>query len=162
MIPASSSQPTSDTTAPSEIFVALDTDHLLFMLEPLSPADPLANEPLIRIEALHAMKYCERLFYFQEVEQISVAHPDVYAGRRLHDDVVPEDDVSPEKRSFQVESETWGLIGKADAVRKRGCVKRLSIRIPGRRLSIRGLLSWNAACWRKNGAATPASLAKCG
>jgi CRISPR-associated protein Cas1 len=70
-------------------------------------------EPLLRIESLHAMKYCERLFYFQEVEQISVAHPDVYAGRRLHDDVVSEEDISPEKRSFQVESETWGLTTQA-------------------------------------------------
>ena len=82
-----------------------------------SPAS--SPEPPLRVESLHAMKYCERLFYFQEVEQISVADPDVYAGRRLHDDVVPEDDVSPEKRSFQVSSETWGLTGKADAVRKR-------------------------------------------
>ena len=65
------------------------------------------------------MKDCERLVYFQEVEHISVPHPNVYAGRRLHDDVVPEDDISPEKRSFQVSSEEWGLTGKADAVRKR-------------------------------------------
>ncbi|MEJ7595312.1 MAG: Dna2/Cas4 domain-containing protein [Planctomycetaceae bacterium] len=87
-----------------------------------NPEDAISvslSEPPLRIESLHAMKYCERLFYFQEVEQISVAHPDVYAGRRLHDDVVPEDDVSPEKRSFQVSSEEWGLTGKADAVRKR-------------------------------------------
>lgn len=76
-------------------------------------------EPPIRIMALHAMLYCERLFYLEEVEEIRVADGNVYAGRRLHDDVVPEDDITPEKRSFQVESETWGLIGKADAVRKR-------------------------------------------
>lgn len=78
-----------------------------------------APEPPIRIMALHAMMYCERLFYLEEVEEIRVADSNVYAGRRLHDDVVSEDDISPEKRSFQVESETWGLIGKADAVRKR-------------------------------------------
>jgi CRISPR-associated protein Cas1 len=69
--------------------------------------------------ALHAMKYCERLFYLEEVEEIRVADANVYAGRRLHDEVVSEDDVSPEKRSFQVESECWGLFGKADALRKR-------------------------------------------
>ena len=78
-----------------------------------------SSEPAIRIMALHAMMYCERLFYLEEVEQIRVANSNVYAGRRLHDDVVSEDDISPEKRSFQVQSETWGLIGKADAVRKR-------------------------------------------
>lgn len=82
-------------------------------------SDTSSSEPPIRIMALHAMLYCERLFYLEEVEEIRVADANVYAGRRLHDDVVPEDDVTPEKRSFQVESETWGLIGKADAVRKR-------------------------------------------
>jgi len=76
-------------------------------------------EPPIRIMALHAMLYCERLFYLEEVEEIYVADANVYAGRRLHDDIVPEDDISPEKRSFQVSSEAWGLTGKADAVRRR-------------------------------------------
>jgi CRISPR-associated protein Cas1 len=76
-------------------------------------------EPPIRIMALHAMLYCERLYYLEEVEEIYLADGNVYAGRRLHDDVVPEDDTTPEKRSFQVSSETWGLTGKADAVRKR-------------------------------------------
>lgn len=76
-------------------------------------------EPPIRIMALHAMMYCERLFYLEEVEEIRVADGNVYAGRRLHDDMVSEDDVSPEKRSFEVESEFWGLFGKADALRKR-------------------------------------------
>ena len=86
----------------------------------LTPANPVPSfpdlassstecsifEPPIRIMALHAMMYCERLFYLEEVEEIRVADSNVYAGRRLHDDVVSEDDVSPEKRSFQVESET--------------------------------------------------------
>ena len=89
----------------------LRVDTLIFEDSSENPDDasPAFPEPPLRIESLHAMKYCERLFYFQEVEQISVAHPDVYAGRRLHDDVVPEDDISPEKRSFQVSRETWGL-----------------------------------------------------
>ena len=89
----------------------LRVDTLIFEDSSENPDDasPAFPESPLRIESLHAMKYCERLFYFQEVEQISVAHPDVYAGRRLHDDVIPEDDISPEKRSFQVSSETWGL-----------------------------------------------------
>ena len=89
----------------------LRVDTLIFEDSSENPDDasPAFPESPLRIESLHAMKYCERLFYFQEVEQISVAHPDVYAGRRLHDDVVPEDDISPEKRSFQVSRETWGL-----------------------------------------------------
>lgn len=92
---------------------------ILLPFEDLVAVSTSVAEPPIRIEALHAMKYCERLYYFQEVEEISVPHPNVYAGRRLHDDVVPEDDITPEKRSFQVSSEAWGLTGKADAVRKR-------------------------------------------
>ncbi len=77
MVPASSSQPAIDTTAPLEIFGNDNADHLLFTPEMLSSANPLADESPIRIEALHAMKYCERLFDFKEVELISVAHPDL-------------------------------------------------------------------------------------
>ncbi|MCA9065493.1 MAG: type I-MYXAN CRISPR-associated endonuclease Cas1 [Planctomycetaceae bacterium] len=119
MVPGSSSP---KSTAVSEVSAAVNAgDRNNSPLSHESPAgeDLSGGEPQIRIEALHAMKYCERLFYFQEVEQILVAHPDVYAGRRLHDGVVPEEDITPEKRSFQVESEPWGLVGKADAVRKR-------------------------------------------
>ncbi len=119
MIPTSASLAEINSTGSSETLIARDADGRLFEVEPLTPAAAFADEPPLRIESLHAMKYCERLFYFQEVEQISVAHADVYAGRRLHDDIVADDDVTPEKRSFQVGSETWGLIGKADACRKR-------------------------------------------
>ncbi len=40
-------------------------------------------EPL-RIMSLHAIAYCERLFYLEEVEEMRVADERVYAGRRLH------------------------------------------------------------------------------
>ncbi|MEX2140452.1 MAG: type I-MYXAN CRISPR-associated endonuclease Cas1 [Pirellulales bacterium] len=69
--------------------------------------------------ALHALLYCERLFYLEEVEEIRVADAAVYAGRRLHDDVVPLDDEGPERRSVEVASEAWGLVGKVDAIRRR-------------------------------------------
>ena len=92
-------------------------DPRLKIAEP--PEEPQPNEPPLRVMALHAMLYCERLFYLEEVEEIYVADANVYAGRRLHDNVVPDDDISPEKRSFQVSSEKWGLTGKADAVRRR-------------------------------------------
>ena len=77
------------------------------------------DEPPIRVMALHAMLYCERLFYLEEVEEIRVADAAVYAGRRLHDDVTPLDDESPENRRVEVASETWGLLGVVDAVRRR-------------------------------------------
>lgn len=40
-------------------------------------------EPL-RIMSLHALAYCERLFYLEEVEELRVADERVYAGRQLH------------------------------------------------------------------------------
>ena len=79
----------------------------------------VAVEPPIRVMALHAMLYCERLFYLEEVEEIRVADAAVYAGRRLHDDVTPLDDESPEHRRVEVASENWGLTGVVDAVRRR-------------------------------------------
>jgi CRISPR-associated protein Cas1 len=79
----------------------------------------VAEEPPIRIMALHALLYCERLFYLEEVEEIRVADAAVYAGRRLHDDVAPLDDESPEQRSVDVASDRWGLFGKVDALRRR-------------------------------------------
>lgn len=71
-----------------------------------------------RVMALHALKYCERLFYLEEVEEIRVADARVYAGRRLHDNIADEDTTN-ERRSVELESETWGIFGKADAVRRR-------------------------------------------
>ena len=81
--------------------------------------DAIANEPPLRIMALHALLYCERLFYLEEVEEIRAADAAVYAGRRLHVEVASPDDESPEQRSFEVASERWGLLGKVDAVRRR-------------------------------------------
>lgn len=77
------------------------------------------DSPPLRVMALHALFYCERLFYLEEVEEIRVADGAVYAGRRLHDDVVPLDDETPEHRSVELGSASWGVYGKADAVRRR-------------------------------------------
>jgi CRISPR-associated protein Cas1 len=79
----------------------------------------VGDEPPLRVMALHALLYCERLFYLEEVEEIRVADANVYAGRRLHLERLPLDDETPEYRSLEVSSKTWGLLGKVDAVRKR-------------------------------------------
>lgn len=81
--------------------------------------DTGSDEPPVRVMALHALLYCERLFYLEEVEEIRVADHAVYAGRRLHDDVVGMDDETPERRSVEVSSEVWGIFGKVDALRRR-------------------------------------------
>jgi len=87
------------------------------MIVPVPAERPVA--PPLRVMALHALLYCERLFYLEEVEEIRVADANVYAGRRLHDDVVGLDDETPERRSLELSSEKLGLFGKVDAVRRR-------------------------------------------
>lgn len=76
----------------------------------------VSAEPMIRVMALHALAYCERLFYLEEVEEIRVADHRVYAGRTLHE---AEVDGDGEWQSLQLESESWGIKGKVDFVRYR-------------------------------------------
>jgi CRISPR-associated protein Cas1 len=70
-------------------------------------------EPL-RVMALHALAYCERLFYLEEVEQIRVADAAVFEGRRAHEELE-----EGALTSFTLESTELGLKGKVDALRKR-------------------------------------------
>lgn len=74
-------------------------------------------EPPVRVAALHALAYCERLFYLEEVEEIRVADANVYAGRTLHLELAAEDCL--DSRSFELSSEALGLVGKLDALRHR-------------------------------------------
>jgi len=73
------------------------------------------SEPLIRVIALHALMYCERLFYLEEVEEIRVADASVYAGRRLHEELAADEG---EIVSLVLESEKLGLKGKVDCLRR--------------------------------------------
>ena len=70
----------------------------------------------IRVMALHALAYCERLFYLEEVEEIRVADASVYAGRRLHEELVADEG---ELVSLVLESETLSIRGKVDCLRRR-------------------------------------------
>lgn len=72
----------------------------------------------LRIMSLHALAYCERLFYLEEVEEMRVADERVYAGRRLHAELEREEDEEV-WLTFNLESERWGLAGKVDCVRRR-------------------------------------------
>ena len=69
-------------------------------------------EPL-RIMALHALGYCERLFYLEEVENLRVADERVYAGRRLHVEIEREEDEGG-WLTLTLESERWA--GAVDSV----------------------------------------------
>ena len=73
----------------------------------------------IRVMALHALAYCERLFYLEEVEEIRVADAAVYAGRALHEDLKPADDEAGEWSEHEMTSEALGIMGKVDVFRRR-------------------------------------------
>lgn len=81
----------------------------------LNQAEKTTDEPLVRVMALHALAYCERLFYLEEVEEIRVADANVYAGRRLHEEL----EGTAEKYTVELASERLGIRGKLDAVRRK-------------------------------------------
>ena len=81
------------------------------------------TESLVRVMALHALAYCERLFYLEEVEEIRVADAAVFAGRRLHEELKQGEEESGILTSLEMSSESLGLVGKCD------CVKRADGRI---------------------------------
>lgn len=72
--------------------------------------------PLVRVMALHALAYCERLFYLEEVEELRIADAAVYAGRRLHGELAADES---DLVSLTLESEALGLKGRIDCVRTR-------------------------------------------
>lgn len=65
--------------------------------------------------ALHALVYCERLFYLEEVEEIRVADAAVYAGRAMHEELDEPGDVV----EMTIESAELGIRGRLDAFRRR-------------------------------------------
>src|SRR5215218_7546140 len=81
------------------------------------PLPLLENEPPIRVMALHALAYCRRLFYLEEVEEIRVADHRVFAGRHLH--AALEADEDGDAVSVDLASDALGLYGKVDCVRRR-------------------------------------------
>ena len=64
--------------------------------------------------ALHALAYCERLFYLEEVEELRVVDHSVYEGRTLHDT-----ELDRSWQRLELASESWGIHGKADFARYR-------------------------------------------
>lgn len=72
---------------------------------------------LIRVSALHALAYCPRLFYLEEVEELYTQNASVFAGRRLHVNI--ENEEEGEWEELFLESEELGIKGKVDALRTR-------------------------------------------
>ena len=85
------------------------------MVDDADPSD--ADQPPVRVMALHALAYCRRLFYLEEVEEIRVADHRVYAGRQLHSTLEADED--GESVSVELSSGSLGLTGKVDCVRRR-------------------------------------------
>lgn len=73
------------------------------------------SEPLIRVMALHALEYCERLFYLEEVEEIRVADASVHAGRAVHERLDEPEAIT----RLDLESSSIGIRGRVDAMRQR-------------------------------------------
>jgi CRISP-associated protein Cas1 len=79
---------------------------------------PLAQtQNTIRVSALHALAYCPRLFYLEEVEELYTQDAAVFAGRRLHAELEKQEDEDWE--DLFLESAELGLRGRVDALRTR-------------------------------------------
>lgn len=77
------------------------------------------HEPLLRVMSLHALTYCERLFYLEEVEEIRLADAAVFAGRALHEEMQQREQESGQWQNELLTSQQFGLIGKLDYLRRR-------------------------------------------
>ncbi|MBF2063537.1 MAG: type I-MYXAN CRISPR-associated endonuclease Cas1 [Calothrix sp. C42_A2020_038] len=71
----------------------------------------------IRVSALHALAYCHRLFYLEEVEELYTQDAAVFAGRRLHAELEKQED--EEWEELFLISEELGIRGRVDALRTR-------------------------------------------
>jgi len=79
-----------------------------------TPPSTAEDSPLTRVMALHAVAYCERLFYLEEVEEIRLADDRVFAGRLLHEELSTDGPLV----AFTLESESLGIRGRFDAVKR--------------------------------------------
>ena len=76
------------------------------------------DEPFLSVASLHALVYCPRLFYLEEVERIRVADAAVFAGRRLHEEIaLAEDEAGVDRETFA--DEDLGIRGAVDVLRRR-------------------------------------------
>lgn len=71
----------------------------------------------IRVSALHALAYCPRLFYLEEVEELYTQDAAVFAGRRLHAELEKQE--GEDWEDLFLESPELGLRGRVDALRTR-------------------------------------------
>ena len=82
-----------------------------------STITPTTETKTIRVSALHALAYCPRLFYLEEVEELYTQDAAVFAGRRLHAELEKQE--GEEWEDLYLKSQTLGLRGRVDALRTR-------------------------------------------
>lgn len=75
------------------------------------------TEPTLKVSSLHAIAYCPRLFYLEEVEELYTQNAAVFAGRRLHAELERQEDEDWE--DLFLEDTDLGLRGRVDALRTR-------------------------------------------
>ena len=73
-----------------------------------------SNE-LLRVNSLHALTYCHRLFYLEEVEEYYTQNEDVFQGRRIH--VELEKAANNDQVSLSLDSVALGIRGRVDAIK---------------------------------------------
>jgi CRISPR-associated protein Cas1 len=78
---------------------------------------PAQEQDTLRVNALHALAYCPRLFYLEEVEELYTQDAAVFSGRRLHVEIEQEE--GEEWQELVLENNELGLRGKVDALRTR-------------------------------------------
>ena len=84
---------------------------------PNLPSILVLTQPTLKVSALHALAYCHRLFYLEEVEELYTQDAAVFAGRRLHVELEKKEDEDWE--DLYLESLELGLRGRVDALRTR-------------------------------------------
>ncbi len=67
--------------------------------------------------SLHALAYCERLFYLEDVEEMRVADERVYAGRRLHVEIEKKEDKRDRKGNVLAQPDVARRKKKATATK---------------------------------------------
>ena len=110
---------------------------------------PAAHDPPVRVMALHALLYCKRLFYLEEVEEIRVADAAVYAGREVHASL--EAGEGEEWCSLELQSAHLGLMGKLDCLRRRDGVLIPYEHKRGRCMRVEGPKEESDAATRRRG-----------
>jgi CRISPR-associated protein Cas1 len=80
---------------------------------------PSDEDAPVHVAGLHALAYCERLYYLEEVEGIRLADESVYAGRTLHEHLASIPGRARSQKSFTLVSKELGLTGRVDAVHHR-------------------------------------------